>query len=72
MAKRTVPFSKDGIGKLPNDRPVVYKVLNDDGQNVYTGVAKRGRVRERLQEHLPGQTDYVPGRKVQIEQMPSI
>lgn len=72
MAQKTVPFDEKGIDQLPDAKPVVYKIFSDEGENVYTGVAKRGRVRERLQEHLPGQKDYVPGAKVQIEQMTSI
>lgn len=72
MAKKTVPFNEKGIEKLPNDKPVVYRILTEGGRNNYTGVAKRGRVQERLQEHLPGGKDPIPGAKVQIEQMPSI
>ena len=72
MARKTVPFNETGIGRLPNDKPVVYKVLTDGGRNNYTGVAKRGRVQERLREHLAGGRDPVPGTKVQIEQMASI
>ena len=72
MAKKTVRFNEKGIEKLPDDKPVVYKILTPGGKNNYTGVAKRGRVQDRLQEHLPGGTEPVPGAKVQIEQMPSI
>lgn len=72
MAKKTVDFNKTGIGKLPNDKPVVYKILTESGGNNYTGIAQRGRVGERLEEHLVGGKDYVPGSKVQIEQMKSI
>ena len=72
MAKKTVPFTGKGIGNLPDDKPVIYKILTDSGKNNYTGIAKRGRVQERLQEHLPGGKDAVSGAKVQIEQMPSI
>jgi len=71
-SRKTVPFNPDGIKDLPNDKPVVYKILDADGKNVYTGVAQRGRVRARLEEHLPGSKDPVPGAKVQIEQMRSI
>ena len=67
-----MPFNKKGIRNLPNDKPVVYKVLTAGGKNNYTGVAKRGRVQERLQEHLPTGKDPVSGARVQIEQMPSI
>lgn len=72
MARKTVKFNETGIEKLPDDMPVIYKILSSSGRNNYTGVAKRGRVQERLQEHLPSGKDPVPGSKVQIEQMPSI
>jgi hypothetical protein len=72
MAKKTVDFNKTGIEKLPNNKPVVYKILTESGKNNYTGIAKKSRIRERIGEHLPGGKDYVPGSKVQIEQMKSI
>jgi hypothetical protein len=72
MAKKTVKFNQEGIGKLPDDKPVVYRILTDGGRNNYTGIAKRGRVQGRLVEHLPGGRDPIPGTRVQIEQMPSI
>ena len=72
MAKKTVKFNETGIEKLPDDKPVVYRILTPGGRNNYTGVAKRGRVQDRLEEHLPGGKDPIPGAKVQIEQMPTI
>ena len=72
MGKKTVDFNKKGIEKLPDNRPVVYKILTDGGKNNYTGVAQRGRVKDRLQEHLSGGKDSVPGAKVQVEQVGSI
>lgn len=72
MAKKTVPFHQKGIEKLPDNKPVVYKILTERKKNNYTGVAQRGRVQERLKEHLPRGKDYVPGAKVQIEQVGSI
>jgi hypothetical protein len=72
MAKKTARLNREGIEKLPDNKPVVYRILTEGGRNNYTGIAKRGRVQERLQEHLPGGTDPIPGAKVQIEQMPSI
>ena len=66
--KKTVDFSKDSIKKLPDDKPAVYKILTRSGNNNYTGSAKKGRVRERINEHL----GVIPGAKVQIEQMQSI
>ena len=72
MGKKTVSFNKSGIEKLPDNKPVVYKILTDNDKNNYTGIAQRSRVQERLKEHLPGGKDYIPGAKVQIEQLSSI
>lgn len=72
MANKTVRFNPKGIGKVPIDKPVVYKILTENDRTNYTGVAKRGRAQERLQEHLPTGKDPIPGVKVKIEQMPSI
>lgn len=73
MAKRTVKMNTEGIESLPEDKPVVYKILNRQEENVYTGFAKRGNVRDRLRDHFPDNQDAIPGAvKVQIEQMPSI
>ncbi|MBU0561440.1 MAG: hypothetical protein KJ799_12595 [Bacteroidetes bacterium] len=65
---KTVNYNKDSIQKLPNDKPVVYKILTKSGNNNYTGIAKKGRVQERISEHL----GEIPGAKVKIEQMTSI
>jgi hypothetical protein len=68
MGEKTVKFNEEGISKLPNDKPVVYKILTPNESNNYTGIAQRGRVRERITEHL----DEIPGARVHIEQMKSI
>ena len=44
--KKSGKFSKDGIEALAKDKPVVYVIEDDKGKNLYTGVAKRGRVEE--------------------------
>ena len=72
MPKKTVNNNKTNIAKLPNDKPVMYKIKTEGGTVNYVGVAKKGRVQERIEEHLQGQKDYVPGAKVQIEQCGSI
>ncbi len=41
------PFSPEGLAK---DKPVVYKIEDDKGKNLYTGVAQRGRVEARMKE----------------------
>ena len=65
---KTVKYNQKGITDLPNDKPAVYKILTQNNTNNYTGIAKRGRIQERIAEHL----GEIPGAKVQIEQMPSI
>ncbi len=72
MGRKTVPFNPSGIQKLPENKPVIYRIETAGGRQNYVGVAKRGRVQDRIAEHLPGAKDSVPGSKVQIEQMPSI
>lgn len=72
MVRKTVGFTRNGIAKLPNDKPVLYRIQTESGKTNYVGVAKRGRVQERLAEHLAGGKDSVPGEKVQINQMKTI
>jgi predicted GIY-YIG superfamily endonuclease len=44
-------FTKTAIQTADNDRPVVY-TLKRGGGPIYVGIAKRGRVQERLLEHM--------------------
>lgn len=44
-------FNKKHIESTDNDNPVVY-TLKKGGEVVYVGTAKRGRVQDRLAEHL--------------------
>lgn len=67
-SRKTVKFNEGGIRNLPNNKPVVYKILTEKNNNNYSGIAKKGRVQGRLIEHL----GKIPGAKVQIEQMSSI
>jgi len=72
MTRKTASFSKTGIANLPNDKPAVYAIETAGGKTNYVGIAKRGRVAERLGEHLPGARDAVPGARVRVQQMLSI
>lgn len=73
MSKKTAKLTNEGINNLPNDKPVVYKIINKGGDNIYTGVAGKGNVRDRIKDHMPGHSDTIPGGiKVQIEQYASI
>ncbi len=72
MARKTVRFNKGGLEKLPEDKPVVYKIVTKGGANNYIGVAKRRQVQDSLSEHLLGGSDAIPGAKVVIEQMDTV
>ena len=73
VKKKSGAFTKEGIESLAKDKPVVYKIKDEKGGNLYTGVAKRGRVEERLKEHLPSGSDPIRGgKKVTISQKSSI
>ena len=70
---KTIQFNEDGIKEIPDNKPAVYEILTKSGENIYTGIAKRGRVKDRLNEHLSGGPDPIPGgKKVKIIQKPSI
>ena len=68
MGRKKVNYNSKGIESLPNDKPVLYRIETASGNSNYIGIAKRGRVNERLSEHL----DEIPGAKVNIEQFSSI
>ena len=70
MAKKTVDYSRSGVSQIPQNKPVVYRIKDGAGNMNYVGTAKRGRARERIQEHL--RAGNIPGEKVQIEQKASI
>jgi len=71
--KKSGSFDKEGIEGLAKDKPVVYEIQDKKGDPLYVGVAKRGRVGERLEEHLPGGADPIRGgARVKIQQKPNI
>lgn len=39
MAQKKVNYTKTGVGKLPNDKPVVYHIQSEGGKDNYVGSA---------------------------------
>jgi len=68
MGTKKVKYNKTGIEQLPDDKPVLYRIDSAGGNPNYVGVAKRGRVRERIAEHI----GEIPGATVRIEQLSSV
>lgn len=68
MGTKTVNYNEKGIKKLPDDKPVLYRIQTNSGNPNYIGTAKRGSVQERILDHL----GEIPGSKVKIEQFESI
>lgn len=68
MSRKNVNYNKKGIDKLPDDKPALYKIKTEAGTTNYAGVAKRGRVSERVAEHLK----KIPGSTVSITPFQSI
>lgn len=68
MGTKKVNFNERGIGKLPDNKPVLYRILTNSDNPNYIGTAQKGRVKERISEHL----GEIPGATVKIEQFNSI
>jgi len=68
MGTKKVKYNKTGIEQLPDDKPVLYRIESAGGNPNYVGTAKRGRVRERIAEHI----GEIPGTTVRIEQLSSV
>lgn len=67
MTKK-VDYNKTEVQNLPNDKPVVYRIKTESGNTNYVGIAQRGRVQERVAEHI----GEIPGASVSVEQFSSI
>jgi len=68
MSTKKVKYTKSSIKDLPNNKPVLYRIETENGGLNYAGIAKRGRVQERIMEHI----GEIPGASVRIEQFNSI
>lgn len=54
-------FTKENIAKVPESKALLYKIKNPAGENLYTGIAGRGRGQERLLEHKELPKEKIPG-----------
>ena len=68
MGKKKVKYNEESLNQLPNNQPVLYRIKTRSGTTNYAGVAKRGRVKQRIAEHI----GEIPGSTVEIEQFTSI
>jgi hypothetical protein len=61
--KKAGNFNVTTIAEVANDKAAVYKIKNAKGDNVFTGAAAKGKVRDQLTKHLKGGEEAVPGAK---------
>ena len=66
-------FNKTNINNIPEGKPIVYRLLNNSNQELYTGIAKRNRPQDRLLEHLNIKKEKISGAtKIKIVQVPNL
>ena len=67
---RTQKFTKENIANVPKNKAIIYKIRSRSGENLYTGIAGRGRSQERLLEHKEIKKERIPeGTKFQYVQV---
>ena len=64
MGTKKVKYNESGIQDLPNNKPVLYQIKTEAGNINYAGIAQRGRVQDRIREHI----GKIPGATVNVEQ----
>jgi excinuclease UvrABC nuclease subunit len=68
MGTKKSKYNKTDLKNLPNNKPVLYRIETGGGNLNYVGTAKRGRVQDRIEEHI----GEIPGATVRVEQFDSI
>ena len=67
---RLQKFTKENIVKVPENKAIIYKIKSSGGENLYTGIAGRGRSQERLIEHKDINKEKIPaGTRFQYAQV---
>jgi len=57
---RTQKFTKANIANVPQNKAIIYKIKSKSGENLYTGIAGRGRPQDRLLEHKEIKKEMIP------------
>lgn len=71
--KKAKKFNKASIKKFPEEKPILYELLNNTRKELYVGAAKRNRIQDRLLEHLTLKEAKISGAtKVKFVQFSSI
>lgn len=66
----TKKFTKSNIKDLPTNKAVTYIIKDSNNKNIYTGIAGRGEIQNRLLAHKEYKKDKIPGAsKFQIKQV---
>src|SRR3989344_1734594 len=67
---RTQKFTKANIANVPQNKAIIYKIKSRQGENLYTGIAGRGRSQDRLLEHKDLKKEQIPeGTRFQYAQV---
>ncbi len=67
---RSKKFTLPNVKKVSDHKAVIYKIKSASGKNLYTGIAGRGNVQERLTAHKTVKKEIIPGGKLfQIAQV---
>lgn len=67
---RTQKFTKGNITKVPENKAIIYKIKDKGDDNLYTGIAGRGRPQDRLLEHKELKKEKIPeGTRFQFAQV---
>ena len=71
--KKIVPLTKAGVKKILNTKAGVYEIKNKEGKSEYVGMAKAGRLQDRVKEHLPSspKDPIKAGKTVKTKQEPN-
>jgi len=66
-------FNKTNIKNIPENKPIIYRLLNNSNDDLYLGIAKRNGTQDRLLEHINLRKEKVSGAtKIKIAQVSNL